>query len=143
MAEDCVNQAAKLAGLDARPCTTHDLKIHGYTISADSANPLGVYGADASAIEALTRENPASKEQLHSELPYVVAEVIWAARQEMARTVEDVLARRTRSLFLNAKAAIAMAERVAELLAGELGRDQTWQQKQVAEFRAVAQGYIA
>jgi glycerol-3-phosphate dehydrogenase len=142
MAEDCVNQAAKLAELDARPCTTHELKIHGYAMPTDSTNSLAVYGADSAGIEALMRENLAWKEQLHPDLPYVAAEVIWAARHEMARTVEDVLARRTRALFLNAKAAIAMAERAAELLAGELGRDEAWQRNQVAKFRAVAQGYL-
>lgn len=48
--------------------------------------------------------------------------LVWAARHEMARTLEDVLARRTRALFLNARAAIEMAARAADLLARELQR---------------------
>jgi glycerol-3-phosphate dehydrogenase len=60
----------------------------------------------------------------------------------MARTVEDVLARRTRALFLNARAAVSMAPEAARLLARELGRDQAWQEQQVNAFRAVAAGYV-
>ena len=78
---------------------------------------------------------------LHPDLPYIAAEVVWAARAEMARTVEDVLARHTRALFLNANAAIAMAEPVARLLAAELGRDEAWVAAQVKEFRALAEQY--
>jgi glycerol-3-phosphate dehydrogenase len=68
--------------------------------------------------------------------------VIWAARWEMARTVEDVLSRRTRSLVLNARAARRMAPRVAQLLAGELGRDTSWEQEQVMMFNSLANGYL-
>ena len=68
--------------------------------------------------------------------------MIWAARHEMARTVEDVLARRTRALFLNARAAMSMAPRAAELLAGELGRDSAGVEAQVAEFRDLAGRYL-
>jgi glycerol-3-phosphate dehydrogenase len=85
---------------------------------------------------------PEAGAKLHPDFPYIGAEVIWAARAEMARTVEDVLARRMRALFLNARAAIAMAPKVAELLAKELGRDAAWQQAQVNAFRAVAAGYV-
>jgi glycerol-3-phosphate dehydrogenase len=74
-------------------------------------------------------------------LPYIAAEVVWAAREEMARTVEDALARHTRALFLNANAAIAMAEPVARLLAAELGRDDAWIAAQVGDFTALAQQY--
>jgi len=68
--------------------------------------------------------------------------VAWAARAEMARTVEDVLARRTRALFLNARSAIQMAPRVAGILAGELGKDEAWQAGQVKAFNQIANGYL-
>jgi glycerol-3-phosphate dehydrogenase len=68
--------------------------------------------------------------------------VVWAARVEMARTVEDVLARRTRALFLNARAALAMAPRVAELMARELHRSGTWQSEQVRAFADIAGNYL-
>ena len=85
--------------------------------------------------------DPALAERLHPALPYIAAEVVWAVRTEMARTVEDVLARRTRALFLNAAAAVEMAPRVAELMARELGRDDAWAAMQVRAFAELAKGY--
>jgi glycerol-3-phosphate dehydrogenase len=142
MAEDCVNQAAILARVPEKPCVTRTLNIHGFHRHADKFASLAVYGADAPAILHLTRADSSLAEPLHPALPYCGAEVVWAARFEMARTVEDVLARRTRALFLNAKAAMAMAPRVAALMAKELERDENWQAKQVNTFREVARGYV-
>jgi glycerol-3-phosphate dehydrogenase len=142
MAEDCVDQAAMLARLPDKPCVTHHLNIHGFHTNAERFGHLRVYGSDAPAIQRLMETDPGLARQLHSALPYTEAEVVWAAREEMARTVDDVLARRTRALFLNAKAAIAMAPRTAELLAAELGRDATWADQQAAAFREVAAGYV-
>jgi glycerol-3-phosphate dehydrogenase len=85
--------------------------------------------------------DPTLAEPLDATLPYTDAEVVWAARHEMARTVEDVLARRTRALFLNAKAAMRMAPRVAELLAGEMHRDDSWKCQQMENFNAIARNY--
>jgi glycerol-3-phosphate dehydrogenase len=140
MAEDCVDHAITLGKLEERPCTTRDLHIHGYTEDADSFGHLAVYGSDAATIQALAQQ-PGLAERLHPDLPYIAAEAVWAARSEMARTVEDVLARHTRALFLHADAAIAMAEPVARLLARELGRDDAWIAAQVASFRALAAQY--
>jgi glycerol-3-phosphate dehydrogenase len=141
MAEDCVTRAASLAGLPTRSCITQDLRIHGHDEAAARFCDLTVYGADAPAIEQLMRENAALAAPLHPALPYRGAEVVWSARSEMARTVEDVLARRTRALFLDARAALAMAPRVAELLAAEMGYDAAWRADQVRAFEAVARGY--
>ncbi|WP_254507883.1 glycerol-3-phosphate dehydrogenase/oxidase [Anatilimnocola floriformis] len=142
MAEDCVNRAAALAGLPARECATKELHIHGWLEVTSKPARLAVYGADAAAIEKLIQQDEKLGRQLHPDLPIVAAEVVWAARHEMARTVEDILARRTRALFLNARAAIAMAAPVAELLASELRKDQDWQRDQVESFTAVARGYL-
>ena len=140
MAEDCVDHAITLGRLREEPCSTRNLRIHGYLQDGDGHGDLDVYGADAEAIRALAQD-PLLAAKLHPALPYIAAEVVWAARNEMARSVEDVLARRTRALFLNAGAAEDMAEPVATLLAAELGRDATWKQTQVAEFRALAAQY--
>jgi glycerol-3-phosphate dehydrogenase len=86
--------------------------------------------------------DPSLSEPLHGALPYTGAEVVWGVREEMARTVEDVLARRTRALFLNACAAIEMAPRVAALMARELGRDAAWEAAQVLAFRQTARGFL-
>ncbi len=131
MAEDCVNQAATLAGLDERPCATAELQIHGYHFAAERFGHLSVYGSDAPAVRELAGE------RLHPALPYMSGEVLWAVRHEMARTVEDVLARRTRALFLNARAAIEMAPAVAGIIAAELGRD-----AHLDAFREIAKNYL-
>uniref|UniRef100_Q01V48 Glycerol-3-phosphate dehydrogenase n=1 Tax=Solibacter usitatus (strain Ellin6076) TaxID=234267 RepID=Q01V48_SOLUE len=136
MAEDCVNQAATLGGLEERPCVTADLPVHGSHRAADAFGALSVYGSDAPAVREL------SGDRLHPALPYTSGEVLWAVRHEMALTVEDVLARRTRALFLNARAAVQMAPQVAALMARELGRDQQWIATQLESFRAVAQHYL-
>jgi glycerol-3-phosphate dehydrogenase len=142
MAEDCVNQAAELAGLPERRSPTKHLNIHGFHRHAEKFGALAVYGSDAPAIRELMQAQPALAAPLHPALPYTGAEVVWAARSEMARSVEDALARRTRALFLNARAAVSAAPRVAELLAGELRRDGAWAASQVREFTALADGYL-
>jgi glycerol-3-phosphate dehydrogenase len=104
--------------------------------------PLHYHGTDAEAIRAIVRAYPLMGERLHHRLPYIRAEVVWAAREEMCMTVEDALSRRTRSLLLDAQAAIDAAPMVAALLAEELGKDTAWQDRQVEEFRALAEGYL-
>jgi glycerol-3-phosphate dehydrogenase len=142
MAEDGVNVAAERAGLPRRACVTPHRPIHGAPgDTKERCGPLAVYGSDAAAVRALQHDDPTLAAPLHPALPYTGAEVVWAVRTEMARTVEDVLARRLRALFLNAPAAIDMAPRVAGLMAHELGRDAAWQAGQVKAFAEVARGY--
>ncbi len=140
MAEDCVDHAITLGKLKDTPCITKNLRIHGYLEDSAALGSLEVYGADAEAIQTLARD-PRLAARLHPELSYIAAEVVWAARAEMARTVEDVLARHTRALFLNARAAMEMAEPVAKLLAAELGRNEAWVAAQVKQFQALAEQY--
>ncbi len=142
MAEDCVDQAATLALLDERPCITRTLNIHGYHRNADRFGDLAHYGSDAPAVQDLTRSEPQLAEPLDGELPIVGAQVVWAVRHEMARTVDDVLSRRTRALQLNARAAIRMAPATARLMARELDRDGAWETCQVEEFSALAGRYL-
>ena len=141
MAQGALDQAATLANLPERPCLTRTLNIHGYHTHAESFGTLSIYGSDAPAIHKLIARDKTLGLQLDPQLPYVEAEVVWAARMEMARTVEDVLARRTRALFLDAKAAIRMAPRVAAILARELGKDEHWQADQINAFGQTAKGY--
>jgi glycerol-3-phosphate dehydrogenase len=142
MAEDCVNHAITLGMLVDTPCVTRDLHLHGYYENVEDLGDLWVYGADAKAIRALGSQEADLLAPMHPDLTYCAAEMIWAVRHEMARTVEDVLARRTRALFLNAGAAIALAPRVAEIMAKELGEDSGWVDGQVAAFHAVAENYL-
>jgi len=145
MGEDTINVAAQAAGLAARPSVTAGLHLHGWTDLSHVVNGQAggsVYGSDLPAIEQLAAEQPELKNLLHPKLPYTGAEVVWAVRNEMARTVEDVLARRTRALFLDARAARDAAAGVARLMARELGRDAAWIEQQVSVFNELAQGYI-
>lgn len=142
MAEDCVNHAIMLGKLRDEDCPTQHLKIHGYHEHIEELGSLWVYGSDADKIQALARQDPALAAPLHPQLPYLAAEVVWGVREEMARTVDDVLSRRTRALFLNAQAAIEMAPAVARLMARELGKGQLWIDQQLSEFQALAQKYL-
>ncbi len=139
MAEDTLNHATLIGGLTEKPCVTEALQLHGYrSPDAPELPPAyAVYGSDAPKLEELALDTP-----LHSRLPYTQANVVWAVRHEMARTVEDVLSRRTRALLLDAKAAMACAPEVAALMAKELGKDKAWEAAQVEEFEALAKGYL-
>ncbi|MBS1794265.1 MAG: glycerol-3-phosphate dehydrogenase/oxidase [Acidobacteria bacterium] len=145
MAEDAVDQAIKTAGLPEKKCVTETLKIHGAAETAENQSEFGVYGADAAGLEKLVAENPALAEPLHPALPYRRAEIVWAVRNEMAETVEDVLARRTRALFLNAKAALAIAPAVAELMVEETSREfaDRWIEEQLRHFSETARHFLA
>lgn len=142
MAQDTVDQAAVVGGLDERPCGTETLRIHGYHENAESFGALELYGEDAARIEELIQEEPRYADRLHDKSPVVAAQVVWAVRHEMARTLEDVLARRTRCLLLDARQSIEMAPKAAALMAEELGHDETWQHEQVRAYTALARGYL-
>ncbi len=141
MAADTVDQAAKVAALPKRECSTAELRLHGWKEPDDSA-PLASYGSDSEAIEGLIAKHPEWDRQVHARLPQREAEVIWAVRRELARTVDDVLSRRLRTLILDAQASLEAAPRVAELMAGELGFDEHWQTRQVAQFQELTQAYL-
>jgi glycerol-3-phosphate dehydrogenase len=142
MAEDCVNHATTLGRLDDKPCVTRNLKLHGYHPTSEDFGNLWVYGSDALGIRALAGKDLSLLKPMHPDLTYCPAEVIWAVRNEMARTVEDILARRTRALFLNAQAAIDLAPRVAAIMAAELGECEPWIAAQLKDFTALAEQYV-
>ena len=143
MAKDAVDHAAHVAGLASAPCATAELKLHGWLAEPSSADGfMAVYGADLAPLRTLIEHEPGGSDRLHPALPYVEGEVVWAARHEAARSVEDVLARRTRALFLDARASIEAAPRVAAILARELGRDDAWRDDQTARFRKLAATYL-
>jgi glycerol-3-phosphate dehydrogenase len=144
MGQDTINRACEVASLPALPSRTLELKIHGWTMdSTGTASEWErVYGTDLPMLCALSTEDAGLDALLHPRLPFKAREVVWAARYEMARTVEDVLARRTRALFLDARAAIEAAPAVASLLTRELKRSEAWRGKDLADFLGVANGYL-
>jgi len=141
MAEDCVDHAVMLGKLPEKDCVTKNLKVHGFSENGEK-NHLAIYGSDAEQIRQLAQSESGMQAQLHTRLPYIGAEVVWATRVEMAQSVEDILARRTRALFLDAKAAVDMAPAVAAIMAKELGKDEVWQKNQIESFKDLARQYI-
>ena len=146
MAEDTMEHAVEVGMLDPKPCVTEHLHLHGWMDRDDPSLPTDhvrrFYGSDAAAVDAIAKERPEFAAPLHDRIPYRGAEVVWAVRNEMALSVEDVLARRTRSLLLDARASMEAAPLVASIMAAELGKDEAWQQEQVAAYRELASGYV-
>ena len=142
MGEDTVNQAIITGGFARRDCVTRSLPIHGHQIQDHPSGHLSFYGSDQDALRELMLAHPGWEKPLHPQLPYTGVEVIWAVRREMARRIEDVLARRTRALFLDARAAVEMAPEVARLMATELGKDDIWEREQIVSFGKIAEGYL-
>ncbi|EDY82369.1 FAD dependent oxidoreductase domain protein [Verrucomicrobiia bacterium DG1235] len=142
MAEDVVDHIEIVTGIEENPCATKTLPIFGSTTEKIPEPNLAPYGTESAKIHSIIQQQPESAAPLHPRLPYQEAEVIHHARHEMARTVEDVLARRTRALLLDAQAAIESAPRVAQLLATELHQDQAWTDNQIQTFTTLAQGYL-
>ena len=146
MGQDTIDRACEVASLPKQPSRTLELKLHGWTADLDHSE-LRMGTASTAPIcpssGALSeRAIAASRCLLHPRLPFRLREVVWSARYEMARTVEDVLARRTRALFLDARAAIEAAPAVASLLARELHRSEAWKAKDLESFVETAKGYI-
>ncbi len=142
MAEVTVDKAIKIGNLKSIPCKTKHLPIHGFTNISSGNDTLAIYGSDKQGIEKLIKENPQLNQKILDGFPYIQAEVIWAVRHEMARTVEDILARRIRLLFLDAKAAKAAAPIIADLMANELEYDEEWKNEQLERFYSIAKNYL-
>lgn len=138
MGSDTTDRAAEVAGLPERLSMTQGLRLHGWNEGNEKQGHWRVYGTDAPLIQ----KEEGADILLHPDLPYTEAEVRWAARMEQARTVEDVLARRTRALLLNARASREAASRVAELLAEELDRSPAWVIEQISEYERLVAGYL-
>lgn len=144
IAEDIIDKAITVRHLPKKECKTEHIAIHGnkVTNTLDRENHLYIYGSDIPKILELQNNEVELKEKLHPNYEYTMAEVAWSIRYEMARTIDDILARRVRLLFLDAPAAIASSEKVAKLLAKELGYDEAWIKKQVSEFKTLANGFL-
>ena len=142
MGRDAVDRAVEVAGLTRSESKTEDLRIHGWT-SVPVEGQFAAYGSDAPEIQRLIDRDPELARPIHPDWPDPRALVVWAAREELARSVEDVLARRTRLLFLDARASVEAAPEVASILAGELRFGPDWERGQVAAFRELASGYQA
>lgn len=141
MAEDLIDTAETLGGLEQRPCVTRTLNIHGFFQHPEQLGELAHYGSDAAEVKKLLKQDD-NDQPLHPRLKIKRGEVRWMARQEMAQTVDDVLSRRARCLLFDAKAASDSAQVVAEILAQEHGRDEAWVTTQTETFQSLCQNYL-
>ena len=139
MAEDTIDTAIPVGGLPERKCNTERMPIHGYDFNSDWDNPLHVYGSDIEKIIAL---NPNGNTSLATTFHITENQIQWAVEQEMAVTLEDVLARRVRGLFLDAKESLRIAPTVARLMAKFMNTNQQWETEQLKSFESLAQNYI-
>ncbi len=143
MAEDTVDNAMLIGALPERKCITKNLPVSGYDKNLDlTTDPLAVYGTEKYQLLELEEENPALAEMISETLPLRKSQVVWAVRHEMARTVEDMLARRVRGLFLDASESLRVSGRVAEIMAEELGEGSEWIDDQLEAFNEVAGKYL-
>ena len=142
MAEDTIDKAILVGGLADRDCVTKNMPIHGYVKNTKFDSPGYFYGADRAHIMDIIFNEPKLGEKLHPECEFTKAEVIWAVKNEMARTVEDFLSRRIRALLLDARKSIEMAPEVARIMAQELDYDPNWVKSQIEEYTELARGYI-
>lgn len=135
MAEDTLDFAARQKLLVKRPCVTATTKLHGAPPERMTGDPYrDEYGTDTAQLAELEQAEPALARRIDEHLPYTFAEVVFGVRHEMARTVEDVLSRRTRSLLLDSRATLRAAPAVAALLAKELGHDGAWVEREMESF---------
>lgn len=139
MAEDTIDRAISVGNLPRRPSYTSELKLFGYATGLDPQNPWSAYGSNIKHIKQIARSNPQLKKKLSQSFPYTFAHVQWAIDHEMARSVEDVLSRRTRLLLLDARAAVNIAPEVARFMACRLKRSKKWEQQQLSHFSKLAQ----
>lgn len=142
MAEDVLEIAIPKAGLPDVECQTKNLRIHGYKTGTDFNKPLYYYGADEEDIHSIIGTDKTLMKPIHPKLPFINAEILWAVRNEMCMKVEDFLSRRTRALFLDAKASIESAPLVAELIAKETNENENWIKNQIDSFNSMAKNYL-
>ncbi len=142
MSEDCVDRIVKILGCAVRTCQTESMLIHGADLQATGVSQAlasrSYYGSDLHQIQKLEKDKPTLATKLHPSLDIRGSDIVWAVDMEMARTVEDVLSRRTRSLFLDSRAALEIARKTAEVMSEHLGRDQAWIERQVVSFQETA-----
>jgi glycerol-3-phosphate dehydrogenase len=143
MAQDTVDNAVLIGALPERKCITQNLPIYGYDVTVDiTSDPMAIYGTEKIDVLELGESNPDWAGWLSEPLQIRKSQVAWAVKKEMARTVEDFLARRTRALFLDARESRRIAPEVAGIMAGLLEKDAAWIDQQLKDFEETSASYI-
>lgn len=144
MAEDTIDTAAKFAALKPKKCITETLKLHGFdpTAEEDGSLFLSQFGKDIKEIKELEKTDDKLKLKISGNFPYTYAEILWSIKNESPQKLEDIMARRTRALFLDARSSINIAQRVAEFMAEHMDKDEAWVEQEVKEFKELAENYL-
>lgn len=142
MGEDAIDRLIKLKKLPLKKSVSETVKIHGFQEKTDFNNPLYFYGSDLKYLDSLIKENQELDEYLSKDLGIKKVQIVWAVRNEFARNVSDILARRTRALFLDAKESVRIAPEVANIIAKELNYDDNWIKNQIELFTNLAKNYM-
>ncbi len=158
MASDTVGEVIDTIGRDHLPGVNHRTRTkrlpirgaEGYQALVDEASTAAAtldrrtvvhladrYGGEARAIIAMADRNPSLAEPLVPSLPYIRAEAVFSARYEMARSLDDILTRRTRARLLARDETAQVAAQVADLVSAELGWDSDETARQVAGYEAL------
>jgi len=140
MGEHMVDKIETKLNWQKRESVTRALQVHGSQTNSNESDPLAYYGSDEENIRKLMSD--AENVWLSNALHIHKAQVIWAVVHEMARTVEDVLARRTRALLLDAKESLRISESVAQIMAESMKKDQQWVRQQVNDYASLVKNYI-
>jgi len=140
MGEDAIDNALVVGALPPRKCQTENMPIHGYEVAPDWTDPLHVYGSFRKKIRKRIEKN--KEQSLSDKFPLYPSMIRWAVKKEMAMTLEDVLARRTRAILFDAKEARKIAPEVARLMAQYLGRDARWITEELAKFHDFSDSYV-
>ena len=142
MAEDTIDHALVIAQLEHVPSVTMELRIHGYHKNSATFGNLAEYGSDAPELLTIIKNNPDDGIKFHESFNITPAHVKWAVQEEMARTLEDFLTRRSRCLILDTRTTVAIADNVARIMAKNLGKNNSWVKSQVEKFKALAEDYL-
>jgi glycerol-3-phosphate dehydrogenase len=141
MAEETIDRAIKAGILEKKKCKTRNFCFYSNNRSVKSER-LKIYGNQAHEIEKMITDQPDLGKLIDQQFPYTKAEIVWICRNEIPRTIEDILARRTRSLFLDVVASKDAAPVVAEIMAKEFGFSRSWQDSQTLQYNELIINYI-
>lgn len=141
MGEETVEYFSKVTGEKLPDSHSKEILLHGYTKDIPEGH-WAVYGSNAAKIQEIALEKALYAEKIHVNFPNILAEVVWAVRNEMAMKLEDVLSRRVRLLILDAQAALDSAERVVQIMAAEMGKDAEWMAAELEDFSKTAHKYL-
>ena len=129
MAADAVDNAAFIGKLNKEKCITANTQI-GDELEKENR------------LQEILKENASLGEKIHANYSFTKAQIVYAVKFEMAICIEDILARRIRLLFLDARLAIELAPMVASIMATYLQKDKSWEAAEIASFTQLVGQYI-